>query len=104
MPDPSRAHDVSGLTTAELEQARRDLQASLALARPGSAACVPIMAHLNAIDTELARRSAGQTLALCSCGFATDDRGWFDGHLFQHPGHHERDQPRRLPADHSQLP
>src|SRR5262245_13850437 len=99
MPDPSRAHDVSGLTAAGLEQARRDLRASLALARPGSAACVPIVARLNAIDTELARRSAGQTLALCSCGFATDDRAWFDGHLFQHPGHHERDQPERLPAD-----
>ena len=59
MPDPSRSHDVSGLTDAELERARRDLQASLALARPGSAASVPILAHLSAIDTELARRSAG---------------------------------------------
>jgi hypothetical protein len=99
MADPGRAHDVSRLTAAELERARRELQASLALARPGSAACVPIMACLSAIDTELARRSAGRTPALCSCGFATDDRGWFDGHLFQHPGHYERDQPRRLPVD-----
>jgi len=32
---------------------------------------------------------------LCSCGFATDDPKWLDGHLFQHPGHHERPQPRR---------
>ena len=99
MSDASRTHDVSGLTTTELERTRRDLQASLGLARPGSAACVPILAYLDAIDTELARRSAGRTLALCSCGFATDDRAWFDGHLFQHPGHHERDQPRRLTAD-----
>jgi len=99
MSDAGRAHDVSGLTTAELERTRRDLQASLALARPGSAACVPILAHLDAIDAELARRSADQTLALCSCGFASDDRSWFDDHLFQHPGHHERDQPRRLTAD-----
>ena len=99
MPDPSRAHDVSRLTTAELERTRRDLQVSLALARPGSAACVPILAHLSAIDTELTRRSADRTLALCSCGFATDDRAWFDGHLFQHPSHHERDQPRRLLAN-----
>jgi hypothetical protein len=53
MPDPNRAHDVSGLTAAQLEQTTRELQASLALARPGSAACVPILAHLNAIDTGL---------------------------------------------------
>lgn len=59
VPDPSRSHDVSGLTDAELERTRRDLQASVALARPGSAACVPILAHLSAIDTELAGRSAG---------------------------------------------
>ncbi len=59
VPDPSRGHDVSGLTTAELERARRDLKASLALARPGSAAYVPIFAHLSAIDAELAGRSAG---------------------------------------------
>ena len=61
VPDPSRSHDVSGLTDAELERTKRDLQASLALARPGSAACVPILAHLSAISTELAGRSA-------SCG------------------------------------
>lgn len=54
-----RYHDVSQLTMVELERARRDLQASLALARPGSAACVPIAAHLSAIDTELAGRPAG---------------------------------------------
>jgi hypothetical protein len=59
VPDPSRNHDVSGLTDAELARIRRDLQASLALARPGSAASVPIQAHLNAIDAELAGRSAG---------------------------------------------
>ncbi len=57
-PDPSRSHDVSGLTDAELARTRRELQASLALARPGSVACVPILAELSAIDTELAGRSA----------------------------------------------
>jgi hypothetical protein len=31
---------------------------------------------------------------LYSCGFATDDREWFDGHLSTHPGH-RRD---RIPA------
>ena len=59
VPDHSRSHDVSGLTTAKLQRTRRDLRASLALARPGSAASVPILAHLSAIDTELAGRSAG---------------------------------------------
>jgi hypothetical protein len=58
-PGASRHHDVSALTTAELERARRELQASLALARPGSATSVPILAHLSAIDTELAGRPAG---------------------------------------------
>ena len=60
-PDPGRGHDVSGLTNAELERVRRELQASLALARPDSPASVPTLAHLRAIDTELAGRSA-------SCG------------------------------------
>ena len=59
VPDPSRSHDVSGLTDAELERTRRDLQASLALARPGSTACVPMLAHLSAVESELAGRSAG---------------------------------------------
>jgi hypothetical protein len=58
VPDPSRSHDVSGLTAAELERARRELHASLALARPGSPACVPILARLSAIDAELAGRPA----------------------------------------------
>jgi hypothetical protein len=30
------------------------------------------------------------TVYLCSCGFATDDPDWFEGHQFQHPGHHQR--------------
>ena len=32
----ARPHDVSGLTAAQLERARRDLQVSLSLASPGS--------------------------------------------------------------------
>jgi hypothetical protein len=56
MPDLSRPHDVTGLTAGELERARRELQASLALARPGSPARVPILAHLRAVDAELAER------------------------------------------------
>lgn len=35
-------------------------------------------------------------IRVCSCGFATDDRDWLDGHLFDHPGHHERETPRAL--------
>ena len=57
MPDPSRPHDASKLTSRELEQTRRQLQASLALARPDSPARVPILAHLSAIDAELAGRA-----------------------------------------------
>jgi hypothetical protein len=53
---PGREHDVSGLTAAELERARRDLQVSLSLAWSGSPARVPILAHLDAIDAELAER------------------------------------------------
>jgi hypothetical protein len=56
-----REHDVSGLTAAELERARRDLQVSLALAWPDSAARVPIEAHLDAIDAELAARTDGNS-------------------------------------------
>ena len=55
-----RDHDVSGLTAAELERARRDLQVSLSLSGPDSLARVPILAHLSAIDAELAARTAGR--------------------------------------------
>jgi hypothetical protein len=58
VPDPSRSHDVSGLTDAELERTRRDLQASMTLARPGFTACGPMLAHLSAVESELAKRSA----------------------------------------------
>jgi hypothetical protein len=59
MPDMIRAHDARGLTARELDRVRRELQASLALARPDSRVRVPILAHLSAIDAELARRDAG---------------------------------------------
>jgi hypothetical protein len=61
MPDPSRPHDVTGPTVGELERARRELQASLALARPDSPARVPILARLTAVDTELAERGGEVT-------------------------------------------
>jgi len=52
-----RSHDVRQLTTAELERARRELQANLGLIYPGSPAHAPIQAHMRAIDTELAERA-----------------------------------------------
>jgi hypothetical protein len=54
-----RDHDVSAMTTGELERARRDLEVILALARPGSMTSVPIMAQVRAIDKELAERTKG---------------------------------------------
>jgi hypothetical protein len=54
-----RDHDVTMLTAGELERARRELQANLALVRPGSPARVPIQAHINAIDAERAKRAIG---------------------------------------------
>lgn len=54
---PDRPHDVSSLTDGELQRARRDLEVSLALAFPGSPVRVPILAHLSAIDAELADRT-----------------------------------------------
>jgi hypothetical protein len=57
---PVRDHDVRQLTDAELAHARRELAASLALARPGSPVRVPILARLGAIDAELAARSAAR--------------------------------------------
>lgn len=45
------------LTVDELDRARRELAASLALARPGSPVRAPILARVSAIDAELARRS-----------------------------------------------
>jgi len=57
---PGRKHDAGGLTSAELERARRELMASLALARPGSAVRDPILAQLSAIEAELTERHAGR--------------------------------------------
>jgi hypothetical protein len=92
-----RDHDVSRLTASELERARRELAASLALSRPDSPIRAPILSHMSAIDRELAERNAPSAmLRLCSCGFATDDGPWFDGHLFDYPAHSERALDRYL--------
>jgi hypothetical protein len=84
-----REHDVSIMTAVELDRARRDLEASLALARPGSPIRATIGSQLTAIDDEEAKRQQSR-LRLCGCGFATNDAEWMDGHLFEHPSHQER--------------
>jgi hypothetical protein len=56
VPDTGRLPDLATLTRGELQRTRRDLAAALALARPGSTACLPIGTHLAAIDAELATR------------------------------------------------
>jgi hypothetical protein len=52
-----RVHDVGGMTDSELERARRHLLASLSLAFPGSPVRGPMLAHISAIDAELAERA-----------------------------------------------
>jgi len=47
---------VTMLTAAELDRARRELAASLALARLDSPVRAPILAHISAIDAALAVR------------------------------------------------
>ena len=51
------------LTAAELDRARRELAASLALARPGSPVRAPILVRISAIDAELAVRGTPATPA-----------------------------------------
>ena len=51
---------MTGLTARQLERARRELQANLALVRPDSPARVPILAQMSAIETELAGREANE--------------------------------------------
>jgi hypothetical protein len=55
-----RTHDVSGLTAAQLERAKRDLGISLALTSPGSPVRVSITAEMTAIDAEVAERSVAK--------------------------------------------
>jgi hypothetical protein len=56
----TRGHDVGQLSTAELELTMRELRANLGLISPGSPAHVPILAHMRAIDAELAGRASNQ--------------------------------------------
>ena len=58
-----RYHDVSHLTTAELERAKRELQANLSLIALHSPAHVPIQAQMRAIDRELAAAPDSECVA-----------------------------------------
>ncbi len=55
-----REHDVTALTAAELDAARHELAASMALARPDSPVREVIRARMAAIDAELAGRAAAR--------------------------------------------
>ena len=90
-----RSHDVSSLSACELDRARRELSASLALVRPGSPMRVPLENHIGAIDAERDARKRAQ-VRVCSCGLATNDDALIDGHLWDSPGHAERDLTRYI--------
>lgn len=82
-----RSHDVRGMSAGDLERARRELSASLALARPRSPVRVPIAAQMSAIDAELATQTAG--IRFCSCGYGADNPIRFGAHLENNPDHQE---------------
>ena len=63
VPDSCRPPEVTGLTAAELEHARRELAASLTPARPCSPVRAPILVRISAIDAELAVRGTPATPA-----------------------------------------
>jgi len=87
-----RSHNVSDLTASELERARRELAASLALSRAGSPVRLPTETQLRAIDAEMFSRG----VRMCGCGLATDDAAMMDGHLSEKPEHQERNLGRYL--------
>jgi hypothetical protein len=60
--DDEDRYCVRQQTTAELERVIRELQANLGLITDDSPARVPIEAHLQAIDAELAERADGHHL------------------------------------------
>jgi len=94
-----REHDVTTLTARDLERARRELTASLALTRPGSPARTPILAHLTAIDIELTRRTGQQPDRPSG-----SPRAWPDGRrglrmTSRHPGPNLQDRAVLLPGN-----
>jgi hypothetical protein len=90
-----REPDVSRQPPAELERARRDLAASLALSPPGALSAVTA-AQLSAVERALAARQhehSSTGILLCSCHYGTDNPLRFAGHLDANPGHEPYDQP-----------
>lgn len=57
-----RHDDVTGLSAAELERARRDLAATMALSHPRSPVRAMATARITAIDAELTGRTTGDGL------------------------------------------
>jgi hypothetical protein len=88
----SREPDVGHMAAADLERARRELAASLALSRLGALSTVTAV-QLSAVETELAARQAESAtkILLCSCGFASDSPIRFDAHLTNNTDHSQRD-------------
>lgn len=90
-----REPGVGHMPLEELERARRELAASLALSRSGALSIVTA-AHLAAVDRELTARQHEHRPAgglLCSCGYGTDNPIRFDAHLAGNPDHEPYDQP-----------
>jgi hypothetical protein len=56
-----RYYDAAGPTLGELQRTRRELAASLALARPGSPVRASIQVQMAAIDAELAAQGTRPT-------------------------------------------
>jgi hypothetical protein len=62
-----RTHDVGRMSASELQRARRELAASLALSRPDSPIVGPTVAHMAAIDAELAARASNEACHWPAC-------------------------------------
>jgi hypothetical protein len=91
----SREPYVGHMPLGELERARRELAASLALSQPGALSAVTA-AQLGAVERELTARQGEHRPAgtsLCSCGYGTDNPVRFGAHLANNPDHEPYDQP-----------
>jgi len=73
-----RSHDVRHLTDDELERARRELAASLALSHVGSPIRPPIEAQLRAIDAEAAVRASNEPCHWPACKVTVNGRSYCD--------------------------
>jgi len=89
-----RDYSVRGLSAGELERARRELAASLALSRSGALSAVTA-GQLGAVEAELAARKdeSPTGILFCGCGYGTDNPVRFDAHLGNNPDHEPYDQP-----------